>query len=96
MAASFLQARFDGRDLIIQIHTDTTKLKNGLPDPAFVQTYTFGAPRRNTGETQAAYRTRLRTFADRCIPEARLLAQASVAPPDSAGVVTLAEEGTTF
>ncbi len=98
MPAKFLTAQFDRGDLVLSIHLDTSKVIDGAPDPAFVRRYTYGAPKRTSGEAQAAYRIRLRAFADKQIPEAVLLAQAdaTVVTPDPAGQFTLAENGTTF
>jgi hypothetical protein len=98
MASKFLTAKFERGTLELVVLLDTTRtLAGGVPDPAYVRSYTYGAPPRNNGEGVAAYRARLRTFADQYIAEAKLLValEAGVAP-DPAGQVTLTEDGTTF
>ncbi len=62
MAMSLITARRFPRFVRLAVHLDTTKmdpLDAAKPDPVYVLSQTWPLPPRNTGETAAAYTSRL-------------------------------------
>ena len=61
----YVTARLKPRTLLLSVHLDETKtLPDGEPDPTWLLTREWDSPKKNAGESAAAYQSRIQPWID--------------------------------